>query len=197
MKKYKFPILFLIAVIFVLVPLPATDMNVRLHFWEAQGYNCALYYTTVSSPDYSADKCINAEIDYQTRQVTFPLDASLHDQITGIRLDFPQTDAVISIDKITLSSAGIIQKQYNPCHFFAPENIVHINQADHSVVFPSNRVYIAPLGSDPFFVFTESLSSEFNDGFSHLHLTRLGIVLFLTACYFFYKKNYFSASNSR
>jgi len=191
LKLIKIIVFLFIAIIIVLVPLPAADMNVRIHFWEEQGQNCSLYYTTISSPAFSQDKCVTADIDPNRKQVTFRLDASLKNQITGIRLDFPQTSELQSIDKITLSSAGIIQKQYNPCDFFAPEHIVYVNQADYSVVEPHNRVYIASQGTDTHFIFTEALSKEFNEGFSTFRLSRLGIILFVAGCIFSAKKKIF------
>lgn len=192
MKKLKMFIIFLAAVAFVLIPLPAADVYVRIQFSEVQGENCALYYATAVSPGFSQDKCIISDIDYDKKQVTFRLDSSLEGQLTGLRLDFPVTDALIGVEKVTISSAGIIQKQYNPCDFFAEENIAHVNQAEYSLVIPKNRFYVAPKGEDPYMILSETPVRLVNQGYSHFTLSRIGMCLFAAGCYFFAKKKVFS-----
>lgn len=188
MKKLKILILFLAVAAFILIPLPAADVYVRLHFSEAGGDNCSLYYTTGDFPNFSQDKCIISDIDYEKNEVTFRLDSSLEGKITGFRLDFPNTQSLIGIENITVSSAGIVQKQYNPCDFFEEKNVIYVNQAEYSLVRPHNRTYIAPNGDDTYFIFSDTLACELNNSYSHFRLTRLGICFFAAGCYFFTKR---------
>ena len=195
MKKAKFIIIFLVVLAFILVPFPAADLYIRVHFTETGGDSCSLYYTTTSNPVYTGDQCITSAIDYDLNQVTFCLDASLEKELTGLRLDFPGSGNLIGIDNITVSSAGIIQKQFNPCKFFADENIIQKNDIPEiSLVTARNRAYLLPGTTDPYVVLSPALTAEITDGYSHLRLTRLSICLFVVACVFFYRKNLFSGT---
>lgn len=192
MKKIKIAIIFLITVAFILMPFPSADINIRLHFMDSAEGTYALYYSTQTS-GFSQEQCIIAEVDSDSNQVTFHLDSSLENQLTGLRLDFPAGDNLICISNVTVSSAGIVQKQFNPCDFFATANLTHINDIEPiSIATAQNRAYVPTAGSDPYVILAQNLLEEIRDGYSHLRLTRLGICLFAAACYFMYKKNLFS-----
>lgn len=181
-----------IAILFVLIPCPPADLILRLSFDEITGDYCSLYYTTDYSESFSDEQCIVSPIDSATKQVTFRLDSSLEDHITGMRLDFPVTDDLICVKSITVSSAGVIQEEYNPCHFFADANIALSNDAEITLVKPRNRAYIAAGGNDPFLILSESLTNQILNCYSHFRLTRLCICLFAVGCYLFARKNLFS-----
>lgn len=192
MKKVKFIIIFLLAVAFILMPFPSADINIRLHFWGATEGNFALYYATQTA-GFSQEQCLVKAVDSERNQVTFHLDSSLEDQLAGLRLDFPAGNNVICVSNITVSSAGIVQKQFNPCDFFAPENLTNQNDIDPiSLATAQNRAYVPTTGEDPYVIAAQNLLEEIRDGYSHLRLTRLGICLFAFACYLLYKKNLFS-----
>lgn len=193
MKKAKFIIIFLIAIAFVLVPFPASDLYIRVHFNEVVGNRCSLYYTTASVPVYTDEQCVTSTIDYESKMVTFRLDGSLEKELTGLRLDFPTDGGLICINNITVSSAGIIQKQFNPCKFFAPENIAHKNDIPEiSLATARNWTYMALGTTDPYLVLSPELTVQIINGYSHLRLTRLGICLFAAACLFFSKRKLFT-----
>lgn len=195
MKIAKFFLIMLIAVAFVLVPLPKADLFFRVYFMDVEGTTCNLYYTTRSSNAFSAEQMIPADIDYELGRVTFQLDSALAEELTGVRLDFPNAEHLVCINNVTLSSAGIIQKQFNPCDFFAYENLIQTNDIqDMSLVRTNNRAYFLTGSTDPFVVFSDNIVAQIVDGYSSYRLTRLGICLFLAAVYFIAKKNIFSKS---
>lgn len=194
MKKIKIVVIFIATIAFIMIPLPAADIHLRFHFKDTIEGTYALYYSTTSS-GFSQEQCIVSDISETTNggYVSFCLNGNLEEQLTGIRLDFPAGEQLICISEIALSSAGIVQKQFNPCKFFSDENLA--NQNDISAVSTAtaqDKVYIATIGKDPYMILSSDLTEEIRDGYSHLRLTRLGICLFATACYFMYKKNLFS-----
>ena len=95
-------------------------------------------------------------------QVSFLLDGSLEGHLTGLRLDFPHSEQLIGIKTVTVSSAGVIQKEYNPCHFFAPENITLNHNADVTLVLPRNRVYVSAGADDPFLILSDALPNQYS-----------------------------------
>ena len=109
-------------------------------------------------------------------------------------MDFPAGDQLWCIEKVTVSSAGFVQKQYNPNEFFSEQNTVNRNDiVDISYATAMDKAFVLTTGQDPYLTLSETLVTEVADSFSHLHLTRLGILLFIAACYFMYKKNLFSS----
>lgn len=195
MKNIKKPLIFVIffiAVLFVAVPLPAADLYIRIQFTEVEGSSCALYYTTETSNNYSQDQCVLSDIDYGPKEVTFRLDGSLKDQLTGLRLDLPSVTALLCVKNITVSSAGIIQKQFNPVDFFAAENIAQMHHIEAiNPVDLRDIAYILTGGDDPYLILSENLVKQITDQYSCYRLTRIGICIFAAACYFMYKKNLF------
>lgn len=198
MKIAKFFLIMLIAVAFVLVPLPKADLYFRIHFMDVEGTSCNLYYTTRTSNAFSAEQMLSADIDYELGQVTFHLDSALAEELTGLRFDFPNAEHLVCVNNVTLSSAGVIQKQFNPCDFFAYENLTQTNDIqDMSLVRTNNRAYFLTGSTDPFVVLSNDLVAQIVDGYSSYRLTRLGICLFIAAVYFMWKKNIFSKSEEK
>lgn len=194
MKKIKILVIFLAVALFIAVPLPSADLYLRVYFSEIAGQFCALYYSTESSNFFSQEQCVISDIDPERNMVTFRLDGSLKDQITGFRLDFPSDEDLICVSNITVSSAGIVQKQFNPIHFFADENFSYSNDiAAISLVDPRDTAYILTESSDPYLIFSANLVKQITDGYSCYRLTRLGICLFAAACFFMTKKNLFKS----
>ena len=97
-----------------------------------------------------------------------------------------------SVSNITVSSAGIVQKQFIPSNFFAGDNVIHKNDiSDISLATAQNRAYVATSGEDPYVVLSENLTHQITDGYSTYRLTRLAICLFLGGCYLMYRKKLF------
>lgn len=198
MKKVKIVIPLIIAIAFVLMPVKASDIYIRIHFMEAQGSDMALYYSTLENGGFNQTDCIPAQIDYEKMQISFRLDGELEGQLNGFRLDFPAGDNLIGIKNITVSSAGIVQKQFDPCDFFAVENrAAESDIAGISLIKPKNMTYIATGGADPYIVFTQEPVAQITEGYSHFRLTRLFICVFAFAVYFFAKRNYFKGTNDK
>jgi len=189
MKIVKNILIILAAILFILIPLPKSDLLLRVHFAEVEGDTCELFYSTGSPNSFNSEQCIQSYIDYERMQVTFRLDSALADQISGLRLDFPGSGTVMCISNITASSAGIIQKQFNPCNFFEDENLLLKNDIPEiSLVKPRNRAYLATGTADPFVILSEGLVAQIVDGYSSFRLTRIGICVFAFGVYFLAKK---------
>lgn len=182
----------LITAVFVLMPFPASDLYFRIYFDEVKGNTCTLYYSTDSAEGFSSDRQVSSDIDYSDMHVAFRLDASLAGHITGLRLDFPNTEQVINIKNVTVSSAGIVKRQYDPCNFFQDENIAQSNDIDSVTLVPSrDHAYVATLAEDPFLVFSSGLCRQITDCYSRFRLTRLLVCLFPAACYLVAKSKIF------
>lgn len=196
MKNKKFAkmiMLFLFILVFILFPLPNADLYIRINFAEVSGNSCELYYTTATYPDFNPEQYISSDIDYQKNQVTFHLDSSIAKQLQKIRIDLPNSGSVICIKSISVSSAGLIQKYFNACDFFLPENLAYSNDIPEiSLATARDRAYLATGTSDPFIVLADNLTSEIKDGISNYTLTRLLICIFVVTVYFITKKNVFS-----
>lgn len=182
----------LITAVFVLLPIPASSLYVRIYFGEISGSACTLYYSTDSAEGFSAEGQVSSEIDYADMKATFRLDGSLAGHITGLRLDFPDAEQLINIKSITVSSAGIVKRQFDPCYFFLDENIAQSNGISSINLVPSrDHAYVATLADDPFLVLSPGLCREITGCFSRFRLTRLLICLFPAACYLVAKAGIF------
>lgn len=177
-----------IAVLFIMIPVPSANLYLRVHFDEIAWDKCALYYSTTSSNSFTQEQCIISEVDFDKKQVTFCLDGTLSNQLTGLRLDFSNNEDLICIKSVTVSSAGIIQKEFDPITFFGEENVSHTNAAEITLVKPTERAYILTEANDPFIILSESLVAEIADCFSSFRLSRLAICLFVAGCYIMYKR---------
>lgn len=183
-KKILFAcIALLLMAVFVLIPMPASKLYIRIYFDEIQGKNCALYYAVDDTNAFSQEQCISAEIDPDRKMVEFELEPSLEGRITGLRLDFPDTDQLVCVKSISVSSAGVIQKEYDPCDFFGEENVVYSNDIDAvSLVTVRARAYIQTLSGDPYVIFSGGLCRQILDCYSHFRLTRLAVCVFFAGC---------------
>ena len=194
-------IIILFTIVFILFPIPNSDLIIRVHFMNADttksdeitSGTCALYYAIDDPYAFSPEQVIISEIDVSTKQVSFKLDGSLSNKLSGIRLDFPNADNLICVSNVTISSAGIIQKQFNPCIFFASENILDSNDIDDiSLATSLNRAYIKTKSVDPYLILSDSLVSQISAGYSSYRLTRLAICIFIYLTCYLAKKNIFS-----
>lgn len=187
----------LIAVIFIFFPRPASALYLRITFEQFEGDGCSLYYTTDTDGNFSQDKCIISEIDPDTMQVSFRLDGMFDGHLTGLRLDFPHTEQLAEIKTVTVSSAGVIQREYNPCSFFAPENIQASHNADVTLVHPKNRVYVSAGADDPYLILSHGLTSQITACYSHQTLTRLLLCIFIACSFYLSRRKIFTASGKK
>lgn len=191
-KKLIWGFVILLSCIFIFIPFPASDLIIRVYFDDIEGDYCALYYTTDTQSNWSEEQCVSSKIDYAQKSVAFRLDGSLEGHLTSLRLDFPHSDEqLICIKTITVSSAGVIQKEYNPCSFFADENITSIHEASINLVRPKGRTYLSVTPDDPYVVFSTTLTRQIEACYSHQVLSRLALCLFLLGIYAFDRKKIF------
>lgn len=185
-------IIFLVMAVFVLIPAPTSKLYIRIYFEEIQGNNCELYYAVDNINTFSHEQCIISAIDHDRKMVEFALEPSLEGHVTGLRLDFPGEPQLLSIKSITVSNAGVIKRQYNPCRFFSQENIANTNDIDEiSLATARARVYINVVSNDPFLAFSDGLCRQIMDCYSHFTLTKLAICVFLLGSFIISKKKIF------
>lgn len=179
--------------IFVFVPFPASDLHVKLIFEDTQIQDGVLYFETDVEPGFSQDKYII--IPNENGAVDFLLDSSLADHITGLRIDMPNIDQIICVKNISIHSGGVIKKEYNPCDFFAEENISYTNHiSDISLVTSRNRVYMKSSNDDPYLVLSNEFVRDINKYFSHYRLTRFFVFVFVLGSFLSWEKGSFSTN---
>lgn len=185
----------LVTAAFVLMPFPASNLYLRFYFRDIQDSRCELYYSTDSADGFSGERLIPAEISPEDQHVTFRLDSSLAGHITGLRLDFPSLEQLICVDNVTVSSAGVVKKQYDPCYFFHKDQIASSNDVSAvDLVVSRDIAYVATTPDDPYLVFSPNLCRQITDCYSRFRLTRLFICLFPAACYLAARSRLFKAS---
>lgn len=183
----------LLSLIFIFLPFPASDLIIRIYFDEIAGDFCVLYYTTDENPSFSEAQSVSSDIDYAQKKVEFRLNGNLEGHLDNLRLDFPHlTEQLICIKSITLSSAGIIHKEYTPCSFFAEENIASTHETSIALVHPRNRAYLSAGSDDPYILLAPGLIRQIEDCYSHQTISRLTLCLFLFGAYFFARKRLFT-----
>lgn len=187
-------IVMLIALIYIFFPHPASDLYLRITFEELEGDTCYLYYATDTDSSFSEDKCIASKVDPDTMQASFRLDGSLAGHLTGLRLDFPHIEQLVGIKTVTVSSAGVIKKEFNPCYLFTPENIQLNHNADITLVLPRNRAYISAGADDPFLILSDALTAQIDGYYSHQTLSHLLLCVFIAGCFFCARRKIFAPS---
>lgn len=192
-KKLMWGLAILLLFIFVLLPFPASDLIIRIYFNEIEGDSCVLYYATDEQNYLSEEQCVPSVIDYTQNRVEFRLDSSLEGHLTSLRLDFPHlTEQLICVRSITISSAGVIQREYNPCVFFAEENIAFSHETDVTLVHPRNWAYLSIGPDDPYLMLSDILIRQIEDCYSHQTVSRFALCLFLVGVCVFARKKLFT-----
>lgn len=188
---------FLLAAAFILIPAPASALSIRVSFEEIQGDSCSLYYALDNPNAFSPEQCLISTIDINRKMVTFTLDPSLENRISGLRLDLPAIPQLLCVKSVVISSEGWVKRQYNPCLFFSQENILQTNDINALDPAPARaRVYISSAADDPYLVFSEGLCRQITDCYSHFRPTRLGVCAFLAACFFLARRGLFRADSA-
>lgn len=196
-KKLIYIIPLILIIVFVLIPNRRTDLYIRIYFDEndspVQGDYCTLYYSTHAQNEFSPEQSLLCSINHDNSQVEFCLSALLENEITGLRLDFPHMEQLLCIKSITVSNAGVVKRQFNPCDFFSPDNIRYTNDISAtSLVGVKERAYFATLPDNPYVVLSDKLCAQITSCYSHFILTKLTVCLFLLGCFYFAKKKVFT-----
>ena len=140
---------------------------------------------------------IDATVDAEKGIVTFRLDSSLQGHLTGLRIDLPNTEQVVGIKDVTVSSAGVVKHRYHPCVFLAPENLKAQNGIRTiSLVNARAKAYVGTTSEDPYLILSDPLTAQIAGMFSHYLLTRLLVCLFLIACFASYRKSLFGETQN-
>ena len=190
MKRKSSLIILLLIILVIIIPQPSADIYIRLHFSEIAGDKLQLFYSTDTSDFFSQEQSITSVVDKEKKQVTFRLDGELYKHITGLRLDFPLQD-VLKVSSITVSSGGVVKKQYDPIHFFAPASITVTNDVE-LILIESRRITAVSTGEvDPFVDLSGPLTADICHSFSHFWITKIVICLFILLCYVLSQKRIF------
>lgn len=186
MKKYLPPLLILIlSLIFIFKPHSASAIIIRVYFNEISGNSCALYYTTDHPNAFNDTQCVISNIDYDQKMVSFRLDGSLAGRLTGLRLDLPgSTEQLLCVKNISVSSGGVIQKEFNPCDFFSEGNRIFQNDVHLDLVPARKCAYMLTGSEDPYVVLSSPLVNQIQNCFSYRIWSRIFLCLFVAGCYF-------------
>ena len=200
-KKWIFyAIALLCMILFMILPFPASDLRLRLTLDEeypASTDTFYLYYET-DGQGFQGDQMLSATVDAEKGIVTFHLSSSLEDHLTGLRIDFPNTEQVVGIKDVTVSSAGVVKHRYHPCFFLATENLKAQNGISSiSLVNARARAYVATTPDDPYLILNDPITLQIAGMFSHYLLTRILICLFLIACFVSYRRNLFGKEQEK
>jgi len=180
MKRIHYVILLILMIAFVLLPLPSSDLLIKIQFSEVSDDSFELYYALDNPNNFTSDQYISSSVDFKNKEAVFRLDKSYSKRLSGLRIDLPNTSSLIGITNITVSSAGVIKKQYNPCDFFSEENVIYTNNIDSlTLATAKNTTYITTSGNDPFIILGDNLVSSIRNAYSNYRLTRLFICLFI------------------
>lgn len=184
----------ILMLIFVFIPFPASGLTIRLYFGDFEGENILVYYTTDENPDMGNRQTCTGTIDTANKLAVIKLSPELADHITQIRFDFPETEQLLSIKNVSVSSAGIIQHQYDPCDFFSENNILAKNDIPEIDLIKTHKTaYIKTNQHDPYLLFDSRLLRDMLQYRSSYRLTRIIACLLILAGYALYRIRPFSA----
>lgn len=198
MKKRLMPIMpFAVGILmlaFILLPIPASGLTIRLYFDKFQGDSLVMYYTTDENPHMGMEQIIAATVDAGNKLAVIRLSPELADHIDRIRLDFPETEQTLSIRNISVSSAGVIQHNYSPCEFFSETNIADRNDIPQiSLIEWEKTAYIRTNESDPYVLFNSGLVRDMLQYRSAYRRTRLAACILVVLGYVLYRIRPFGA----
>ncbi len=177
--------------LFIFYPFQCTDLHLKITFSDDSAYtDCTAYYTTAQNPAYGNEQMIPATVTDGIADIIFPKE--LCGTLTGLRLDFSQTDSLIRIARVELCSAGFVQTSLDASEFFAESQILATN--DISAVQPvMATAYIKADGYDPYIYFQPAIVQACNEAYSHYTGSKLAICLFLIITVFLARKQLFTA----
>ena len=193
-KYIKLLSITLLFFIFIFAPQTTANLYLRLHFEYTNNDSLQLFYSTATNNIFSEEQSVIGYIDKKSKTVSFCLDKSLCDQITGLRLDFSPQEETMIINGISVSSGGVIKKDINPGDVFSDSNIIALNDLAYTPVPSWHKTYIVTQHLDPYIIFSQSLTQELTDCYSHGYMTRFFVCVFITIFIFLSKKNVFNST---
>ena len=184
-KKIVFGLALVLAVLFVAIPLPGAGITLRLTFDEFEEGDMVLYYSTVEVPVMTPEQSIQGEYDPYRKIMSFRIPAEVAGSVQGIRIDFPeQNGQLVSIEDVTVSSAGVVKKRYIPGDFFQPGYLVAVNDIPAmSNMSAKAREYLQLGESDPYVELLAGFVAEIVSCRSTYRLTRVVMVLLAFAAW--------------
>lgn len=181
---------FCAACAFIFYPFMCTDLHLKIYFAQDSAYTeCSLYYTTTDAPDMSDDKQLDADMTSGKADLVLPKE--LCRKLTGLRLDFKETDNLLCINRVELCSGGFIRKSFDASQFFAETNIDATNNIS-SLQNADIITYIGTDGNDPYILFSPEVVQECNDAYSHYTGTKAFICLFVATTVLLARKKIYS-----
>lgn len=188
----------LLVLAFTFMPFPASGLTIRLYFEEFQGDGLVVYYTTDENPNMGMEQIIVGTYDAQNGLVAIRLSSELADHVDRIRLDFPETEQVISVRNVSVSSAGVIRHHYDPCDFFSDENVAEKNDVPLiSLIDWEKTAYIQTKGTDPYILFDRALVRDVLQYRSAYRLTRFAACMLAVLLFVSYRIRSFAAGTGR
>lgn len=185
---------FILALVFIFMPVPAAGLSIRFYFKDFTESSLKVYYTTDSNPNMGEEQTINLAYDAENRFATLKFSPELAEHLDMIRLDFPTGENLLSFVNISVSSAGVIQHQYDPCRFFSDDHLLIRNDIPQISLAESTRTaYVKTSGSDPYLIFSAELVQELLQYRSTYRLTRLVACLLIALGYASYRFRPFGA----
>ena len=194
-KNLKTLLLVVITVVimslFIFYPFQCTDLHLKIYFSADSAYTeCAAYYTTAANPVYSDSQRLDATVYDGKADIVFSKE--LCETLTGLRLDFSQSDALIGIERVELCSAGFVQTSLDATDFFAESNILSSN--DIAIIQPvKTTVYIGTEGRDSYLLFHSDIVDTCNGAYSHYTGSKLAICVFVILAGILARKQLFTA----
>ncbi|MCQ2519475.1 MAG: hypothetical protein MJ107_02970 [Lachnospiraceae bacterium] len=194
MKKYAISILIsVLALLFIFFPVNPSGVVLRINYEEIAPGTCMLFYTTTDSEGYNNDQCIQSYMEEADSEAVFYIKSSLKGKITGLRLDFPHAAQVVKIKSVSLCSAGWIQKEINPCHFFKENELLFTNDIAKIENFDKKKVtHITTTLVDPYIGLSENDIRLVESNFSQRRFTRFLIAFIVVGSIFLAKRKMFS-----
>ncbi|MCR5033376.1 MAG: hypothetical protein K6A92_11025 [Lachnospiraceae bacterium] len=196
-KKYiLYGLAVIIAIVFILMPFPASGLTIGLNGTSFSEGTYELYYRLDEDDVFSADKCIKASITHPGH-VVFKIPSDVAEHITGIRMDLPMEEHVYEIRTVEVGSAGVIKRNVNPVAFFDKEHIEAVNAIGDITPVPDRRmVYLSAYSDDPYVVLSDEAVAELKGFISHFRASRLLILLLTALGILSYKKRFFTCRTS-
>lgn len=197
MKKYIMQfILIAFTIIILLIPVGTSNLVINLYLDEFVDSTCIIYYGKNTNPGFCDEQVLVGVYSPAKNCVSVTIPGDVAANVTTLRMDFAEIEQLLSIREVTLTSAGITQKTYNPCDFFADSNIAVSNGINgKSLIDIRNMTYFSTSENDPYIIFTDAFCKEIVSHTSSFLLTKIFICCFIWVTYLLYKLN--SRKNSK
>ena len=179
----------ILMLLFIIIPFSSSDLHLKIYFCDSTIGQCQVFYATKESPNLSGEQTFTSDIDNQICDIS--IDKSLKGKLTTLRLDFPNTNALMEIEKIEFVSGGFAVKTYGAFDFFTGRNVLAVN--DITSVDPFHEHAFIGVGNDPFFIMDTPILDKANKCFSSFTVSKALLCVFLVAVSFLMKKSNFSS----